>query len=258
MTQTDTTFDDFQLAALTPEATGLDPAVIARCEGAPNPHGQRKSLPADAAGITDVVFDFGGVLVNWDPYGPLSARYSDELIHQFRINDVSGFDDANRATDSGHVLASAVEIMSRKGKLWGEMMDYYLERFDESIMGDVAGSRELIRDLHAAGYRCWGLSNWSPENFKDAWNATDIFDLLDGFLVSGFIRDVKPHLSIFRTAEKKFGFAPEHAVFIDDLPNNVKAARNAGWSGIHKKTPQQVRGDLIALGVRIPAIREKA
>lgn len=248
--------DTFRLVPITPEETGLPQAVIERAQGAPNPHPAPQATERAHGPVRDIVFDFGQVLVNWDPYGPLSARYSDDLIRKFRQNNISGFDDANDSTDSGHDLRSAVEIMNRKGELWGQMMKFYLDRFPQSLMGEVPGARQLIVDLHAAGYKCWGLSNWSPQNFKDAWNGDDIFNQLDGFLVSGFIHDIKPNLSVFRTAEGKFGFTPSEAVFIDDKPSNVKASQDAGWQGVVQKTPQQVRTDLIALGVAIPPVRQ--
>jgi putative hydrolase of the HAD superfamily len=255
-TTNDTASTAFRLVPLTPEETGLEQSVIERAQGAPNPHPAPQAQARHNGGITDIVFDFGQVLINWDPYGPLSARYSDELIRQFRINDISGFDDANDSTDNGHDLASAVEIMRRKGELWAQMMDFYLARFPQSLMGEVPGAHQLVDDLHAAGYKCWGLSNWSPQNFKDAWYADDIFDRLDGFLVSGFIHDIKPHRSIFDRAAHAFGFDPAQAVFIDDKPGNIEAAKNAGWSGVVQRTPQQVRTELIGLGVEIPPVRQ--
>lgn len=247
---------DYPIVPLTPQLTGLPQDVIIRAQGALNPHPAEHAPWRTDGAIRDIVFDFGQVLVNWDPYGPLSARYSDQLIHDFRNNDISGFDDANASTDSGHSLSSAVDIMNRKGEVWGEMMDFYLQRFPQSLMGEVRGARQLVTDLHHAGYKCWGLSNWSPENFKDAWNASSLFDQLDGFLVSGFIHDIKPHRSIFDTAARKFGFEPSQAVFIDDKPSNVDAAKNAGWHGVVQKTPQQVRAELIAYGVEIDPIRQ--
>lgn len=256
MTTQDHQFDEFPLVPLTPEATGLNASVIARAQGAPNPRPVAQAEPRKGGSIRNVVFDFGGVLINWDPYGPLCSRYSDELIRQFRINDISGFDTANACTDSGHDISGAIAIMSRKGRLWGQMMGFYLHRFPQALMGEVPGARQLIDDLHAAGYKCWGLSNWSPQNFKDAWKSVGIFSLLDGFLVSGFIRDIKPHLSIFHTAAAKFGFDGSSAVFIDDKPSNAQAAREAGWKGITQRSPQQVRADLISLGVHLPSIRE--
>ncbi|NYI25559.1 HAD family hydrolase [Aeriscardovia aeriphila] len=241
---------------LTPAHTHLSAEELRRTQGEPNQEVQCRfaSVKRATTAITDVVFDFGEVLVHWDPAGPLSSRFDEEMIRQFRDNDLSGFDDANAVSDNGESLEDAVAQMTPHPGPWAEMMRFYLERFDQSLMGEIPGARQLIEDLHQAGYRCWGLSNWSPENFYWVPRRYPIIHELDGYLVSGFIHQIKPNRDIFETASHTFGYEPEHAVFIDDKPSNVQAARDFGMGGIVQRSAQQVREDLIAMGVNIPAV----
>lgn len=241
---------------LTRGTTGMGTEEIARAQGSRNAEiaARYGDVPAPEGPIRNVIFDFGEVLVHWDPAGPLSARYTPEVIDRFRDNAVSGFDDANAISDSGHSLKAAAGEMDTHDPFWGAMMRFYLERFDQSLMGEIPGARQLISDLHRAGYKCWGLSNWSPENFHWVPERYPIIRELDGYLVSGFVHRIKPNQDIFDLARERFGITAGSSVFIDDKPGNVEAARSFGFGGIVQKTPWQVRGELRAMGVRVPAL----
>ncbi|MCI1983287.1 MAG: HAD family phosphatase [Bifidobacteriaceae bacterium] len=207
--------------------------------------------------IKSVIFDFGKVLVNWDPAAPLLSRYSDELINQFLDDSVSGFWTSNQITDKGSSIKDMIaRTYKEHGQLMGEMMEWYHAHFADSLVGVVPGARQLIEDLKAAGIHVYGLSNWSPENFPLVWEKFDILHSLEDKVVSGYIDMVKPDREIFDFALNKFGATAEESVFIDDKPENVAAAAALGIHGIQQTTPQHVREELVALGVGIPAVQE--
>ena len=119
--------------------------------------------------IQNVIFDFGNVLVRWDIYGALISRYTPELIDQFRLNELSGFEDANVLCDLGEPLEKAINLVKREhGGVWAEMMEWYISHFPDSILGEIPGSRQLVSDLKEAGIRVFGLSNWSSDLFERA------------------------------------------------------------------------------------------
>ena len=69
--------------------------------------------------ITDVIFDFGNVLIYWDPAAVMTPRYSDGLVEQFLDNDVSGFYDINNELDAGMSNDDGVALMrERHGDQW--------------------------------------------------------------------------------------------------------------------------------------------
>ena len=76
--------------------------------------------------ITDVIFDFGNVLIYWDPAAVLSPRYSQKTIDAFLDNDISGFYDVNDLMDGGTSTEEAIAIMrERKGDKWADILDCY-------------------------------------------------------------------------------------------------------------------------------------
>lgn len=205
--------------------------------------------------ITDVIFDFGNVLIYWDPAAVLLPRYSQETIDQFLDNDISGFYDANDRMDGGFTPEEGIAWMrEHKGDKWADILRYYLDNFEDSLVGVVPGARVLVNDLKAAGIGVWGLSNWEKELFPKALEYCKILQELDGRVVSGYVRLRKPHKEIYEAALKEFGIAPDGAVFIDDKAMNVVGANEAGIRGVRFQDPVRLRQLLIDAGVDIPAM----
>lgn len=206
--------------------------------------------------VTDVIFDFGNVLIYWDPAAVLVPRYSQETIDQFLDNDISGFYDGNDMMDGGMTPAEGIEWMRRThGDKWADILEYYIANFRDSLTGIVPGARVLVNDLKAAGVRVWGLSNWEKELFSVAEEQCDILRELDGKIVSGFVGMRKPHKDIYERALQEFGITAEGAVFIDDKAMNIVGANEAGIRGVRFQDPVKLRELLIASGVNIPALQ---
>ena len=206
--------------------------------------------------VTDVIFDFGNVLIYWNPAAVMVPRYSKELTDRFLDNDVSGFYDANDMMDGGETPEAAIAWMRRThGDEWADMLAYYVANFRDSLTGVVPGARVLVNDLKAAGIGVWGLSNWEASLFHVAEEQCDIIRELDGKLVSGFVKMRKPHKEIYEEALRRFGIGAGGAVFIDDKAMNIVGANEAGIRGVRFQDPAKLRELLIAAGVAIPAVR---
>lgn len=207
--------------------------------------------------ITDVIFDFGNVLVYWNPRTVMTPRYSDELIDQFLDNDVSGFYDINDELDAGMSNDEGVALMrERYGNKWADMMQYYLDNFVDSLTGVVPGARVLINDLKSAGVHVWGLSNWQKDLFPVALERYDILSSLEDRVVSGYVGLRKPHRDIYDYALRQFGIDASGALFVDDKAMNIVGANKAGIRGVRFKDSRALRTLLIDAGVDIPAIRK--
>ena len=215
-----------------------------------------EAAPNAGKPIDDVIFDFGNVLIYWDPAAVFVPRYRRETIEQFLDNDISGFYDANDLMDGGVAPEDAIAWMrGSHGDKWADMLTYYVENFRDSLTGIVPGARVLVNDLHEAGIGVWGLSNWESSLFHIAEEQCDILEALDGKLVSGFVNMRKPHTDIYEAALDRFGIDPAGAVFIDDKAMNIVGANTAGIRGIRFQDPVRLRETLIAAGVDIPAVR---
>ena len=207
--------------------------------------------------ITDVIFDFGNVLVYWDPRAVMTPRYSDELIDRFLDNDISGFYDINDELDAGMSNDEGVALMrERYGDKWADMMQYYLDNFVDSLTGVVPGARVLINDLKAAGIHVWGLSNWQKDLVPVALERYDILRSLEDRVVSGYVGLRKPHRDIYDYALRQFGIDASGALFVDDKAMNIVGANKAGIRGVRFKNSRALRALLIDAGVDIPAVRE--
>ena len=214
------------------------------------------AAPAAGKPVTDVIFDFGNVLIYWDPAAALVARYGQETIDRFLDNDVSGFYDCNDLMDAGMGVDEAIALMrERHGDEWADILRYYVDNFEDSLTGIVPGMRVLVNDLKAAGIGVWGLSNWEKELFAEAERLCPLLQLLDGRIVSGFVGLRKPHRDIYEEAVRRFGIDASTSVFVDDKAMNIVGANEAGIRGVRFCDSRRLREILIAQGVDIPPVR---
>lgn len=209
---------------------------------------------SDSAGapITDVMFDFGNVLVRWDPAAVLVSRYSEDTARRFLDDSVSGFYAANDLMDAGASIRDGVEFVARgHGEPWASMMRFYLENFEDSVLGVVPGARVLIDDLRRAGIGVWGLSNWQRDLYAATERRYDVLRRLDGVVVSGYVGLRKPDAAIFELALRRFGIDRATTLFVDDKAMNVQGANRVGIRAVRFSDPRRLRGLLITAGVPI-------
>ena len=204
---------------------------------------------------TDVIFDFGKVPIYCDPEAAFVSRYSQENIDRVLDNEVSGFYDASNMMDIGGSGADAVQWVRRThGEQWADMCQWYLDNFEDSLVGVVPGMRVLLKDLKHAGIGVWGLSNWSTELFPYAERAFPILGLLDDKVVSGYAKMRKPNRDIYEYALAHFGIGAQGALFVDDKASNIVGANEVGIRGVRFSDSRKLRDLLIAHGVDIPAV----
>ncbi|MFT8704748.1 MAG: HAD family phosphatase [Bifidobacterium sp.] len=215
--------------------------------------------PAEQASeqpITDVVFDFGNVLVYWEPSAALVSRYSPNTINHFLDDKVSGFFEANDFLDGGAPIEDVTAWMERThGRENADIFRFYLDHFEDSLTGVVPGARMLIEDLKAAGIGVWGLSNWERTLFPIAWKQFGILHLLQDKVVSGNVRMRKPHKDIFDLAIRQFGINAQTSLFVDDKSQNVLGANASGMRAFQFSDSYKLRHALIAAGVAIPSVQ---
>ena len=129
------------------------------------------------------------------------------------------------------------------------MFRYYIEHYGDALPRMLPGMEQLLGDLNAAGYRVWGLTNWSHETFHIAFEKYPQLErLLRGTVVSGVEKMHKPNADIYRLAERRFGLTPAGTVFFDDTARNVTGAQAVGWHAFRFSDAEQARADLRSLG----------
>jgi 2-haloacid dehalogenase len=207
--------------------------------------------PDDGAGPrrSVVVFDVGGVLLEWDPrylYRKLFA--GDEQAMEAFLGGVCT-EEWNERQDAGRTFADAVAELLPAHADKAHLIEAFGQRFDEMISGAIAGSVDVVRDLKRNGVPIYALTNWSSETFPPARRRFDFLSWFDGIVVSGDEGVIKPDPRIFRVLLERYRIAPETAVFIDDNPLNSATAATLGMHGIHFRSPQMLRSELEALGL---------
>jgi len=209
-----------------------------------------KGSPLTArAGRSIVVFDLGGVLLDWNPrhlYRKLFA--GDEAAMEHFLATVCTHE-WNRCQDAGRSFAEGARLLKAEHPDKTDLIDAYRCRFDEMIAGPIAGSVEILAELRDRGIPLYGLTNWSAETYPPARERYAFLSWFRGILVSGEVGVLKPDPRIFELLIERFGIASEAAVYIDDVEANVVAARPFGIYAIHFTTPAALRQELLGLGL---------
>ncbi|MGH8825816.1 MAG: HAD family hydrolase [Jiangellaceae bacterium] len=195
-----------------------------------------------------VVFDLGGVLVDWDPRYLFRRLLPDDAAVERFLTQVCT-PEWNAAQDAGRSWADAVAEASARFPDHAELIAAYHERWPETVGGDIEGSVAILRDLHDDVSRLYALTNWSGEKFDLTFPRFEWLSWFDGIVVSGHERIVKPDPRIFAILLDRYRLDPSATVYVDDAGANVEAARGAGMTALLFTGPVRLRNDLGRLGV---------
>jgi 2-haloacid dehalogenase len=201
------------------------------------------------AGRNIVVFDLGGVLIDWDPrhlYRKLFAG-DDAAMEHFLATVCTH--EWNRQQDAGRSFAEGARLLKLEHPERSDLIDAYGARFDEMMAGPIAGSVEILSELKDRGARLYGLSNCSSETYPPALTRFGFLRWFEGILISGEVKMIKPDPRIFEVLIERFAIDPRRAVFIDDVAVNAAAARPFGMHAIHFTSPAALRAELVSLGL---------
>jgi 2-haloacid dehalogenase len=207
----------------------------------------------DTPEIEALIFDFGGVLVDWDPRHLYRKLFDDEDEMEAFLADIWSPAENDRC-DRGRPYADMIDELVAAHPHYAAHITAVApwERWQETVAGPVPGALELLRELRAGGYRLCGLSNWSAETFPLARDAYECFSLLDDIVISGELDGIaKPDRQAFELVAQRNGLIPAATVFVDDSPRNTAAARSYGYRVATFTDAPALRRELAALGVRV-------
>lgn len=194
-----------------------------------------------------VIFDLGGVLIDYDPRYLYRKIFDDEhQVSDFLENICT--DEWNEMQDGGRTLAEATAERIALFPDHQENIEAYYGRWNEMLNGEVDGSVDILAELRQKNTTLYSLTNFSAENFIQARAIYQFLQWFEGILVSGEEKLIKPDPRIFELLLQRFDIPPQNAVFIDDRKDNVVAAEKFGIEGIHFSCAEQLRRDLVAAG----------
>lgn len=204
--------------------------------------------------ITDVIFDFCGVLLDWQCRACIEGKFDQATVDAICApDDPHGFYRYEDRMDAGEDFDDIYpDVVAEQGEEIAEIFRYYIVHYDDALPRILPGMEQLLRDLKAAGYGVWGLTNWSHETFHFAFEKfPQLAELLQGTVVSGVEKMHKPNADIYELTLSRFGLAAGNCVFFDDTAKNVVGAEKVGIHAFRFSNAEQARADLATLGVAL-------
>jgi 2-haloacid dehalogenase len=198
------------------------------------------------------VFDLGGVLLDWNPrYLYRKLFNGDEAAMEHFLATVCTTE-WNECQDAGRTFAEGTRALLPQHSDKIELIEAFGKRFDELIAGPIDGAVEVLSEVKQRGVPLYAITNWSAETFPPQRARFPFLSWFDGIVVSGLEGVIKPDPRIFRILCERYRVAPESAVFIDDVAANAAAASALGIHGIHFRSSEQLRRELVAVGLLPP------
>lgn len=188
--------------------------------------------------IKNYIFDFGNVIIKFDPYYMASAFIDDEKDIETVAKVV--FDRLYwKSLDDGTISDPEVKsaICSRLEKRLHEKACLVYDNWHKNLPF-IDGMVSLIDDIKASGGRLFLLSNIScgfAEKYAEVPEFNNLFQKFDGLVFSGPLGIVKPHAPIFEHLLNKYSLKADECLFIDDTLDNVEGAKAVGVHTYHFK-----------------------
>ncbi len=197
--------------------------------------------------IDTIVFDLGGVLIDWNPDYVFKKVFSTEEEMKWFYNNICT-PDWNEEQDAGKSLQQATEERVKKFPEHETNIRMYYGRWEEMLGGPIHETVEALSHLkHKTDYKLYALTNWSAETFPVALDRYEFLHWFHGKIVSGVERTRKPFKDIYELLIKRFNIIPANAIYIDDNARNLSPAKELGFHVIHFQSPQQFKKELTNL-----------
>ncbi len=199
--------------------------------------------------VSAIIFDIGGVLLDWDPYYLYRKILGDDRQVVDRFLKAVDFFRWNKENDRGRSVAEGTAELSARFPEYRQLIQAYDERYLESVNGAIQPAVEILRRLKHLGYFLYGLSNWPAEKFALVRPQYPFFEAFDGLVISGEVRLVKPDKAIFELLLERIGRPAGECLFIDDHDRNIAAARELGFQTILFQSAQQLEMELRSMAI---------
>jgi 2-haloacid dehalogenase len=203
-------------------------------------------IPADR---TAILFDFGGVLFDWNPHYLYLKHFNgdrkavDDFLAEIR------FAEWNLYQDQGRPFSIAVEEHCAHYPQYCELIRLYDRDWEQSLSGPIWETVDILKALRAAGYPLYALSNWSEEKFLLIRPRYEFLNWFDDIILSGSVGMVKPDPRIFALTFQQIGHPAGECLLIDDSAPNIRVAQELGCRTIHFQSPLQLKVELQQSGI---------
>lgn len=195
--------------------------------------------------IKNIVFDFGGVLVDWNPRHLYKSHFHNTDEMEYFLKNICT-DEWNIEQDRGRPLAEATLELQKKFPEYSDSIALFYGQWEVMLKDEIPGTVALLHQLKKK-FVLYGLTNWSAETIDIAYRRFAFFKEFQGIVVSGTEKLIKPDKRIFQLLLDRYFINAEESIFIDDNLNNILAARELGFTAVHFLNPEQLEADLEAI-----------
>jgi len=195
-----------------------------------------------------VIFDLGGVLIDWDPRHLYRTLFDDEDAMEWFLAAVcTGVWNAEQ--DAGRPFEDGIAELAGRHPEFRPLIEAYWRRWPEMIGGAIEDSVAILDELRGSECELHALTNWSAETFALTRPRFAFLDWFRIILVSAEVGLIKPDPRIFARLLERIERKPRECVYIDDSPPNVAMAGHLGFDAIHFRDPGRLRGALVERGL---------
>ena len=200
--------------------------------------------------INTVIFDLGGVLVDWNPeYLYRKIFEGDTEKMKWFLNTVCT-NDWNMEQDAGRSFQKGAELLVQEYPEYKKEIFAFHERWEEMLKTEITDTVLILNSLKSLNkVKLYALTNWSSKTFPIAQKRFEFLNQFEGIVVSGEEKTRKPFTKIYNILLERYELTPENCVFIDDNLDNIEASKQLGIISIHYKNSQQLASDLSQLGL---------
>ena len=183
--------------------------------------------------IKNVVFDIGNVILNFD-YMKVISEYTDSIEEQkFILDNIMNSPEwlEYSLIDTGFITKEeAIQIVQdRTNHINDNLVRNFWNNYNNYAFVDKR-VLNLIERLKNKGYKVYLLSNMNEYTFNKV-KASNLFNIVDGYVLSYLVHQVKPYISIYKTLINKYNLKVSECLFIDDNENNINTANSLGMIG---------------------------
>lgn len=181
--------------------------------------------------VKNIVFDFGGVLLDWNPKYFYRTYFKDEKEMEYFLSHICT-EEWNAEQDKGRSFEEGVRLLQKQYPQYTEPIRMFKDKWECMLKGEFTRSVDLLKRLKGEGYGIYGLTNWSAETIPLVYSKYNFFQLFDGIVVSGEEKVIKPDPKIYRILLERYNLTAENALFIDDNSANIETAKQLGFQTI--------------------------
>ena len=195
-----------------------------------------------------MLFDIGGVFLDWDPRHLYRRVFDDEERMEWFLRHICTAE-WHAAHDRGLAMAPSCAELALLHPEWAAEIRAWSERSEEMVDGVMDDAISILTELKATGTPCFALTNMEAETYPRRAERYAFFSLFDGIVVSGLEGVAKPDRAVFEMTIRRFELTPAQTLFVDDRQENVDVARSCGFAAHHYLGPAGLRQALADTGL---------